>query len=338
MRDESCQVLPSPEQPKTDWDLRRGAFKGAGFEQILGDKITEALLDPRSVDREAFEQVLAEHEVRLRVTERDGWTYSMRRVDNGKWGRRKASSLCDDFMKTKVEEVFDFHQQNASTKEKDSERTGQAQRTEGLGDISSLDVEARRRRGTDEGAHERREQGERAPQGDGRSAERRDEVPERVDLAATRAALADAARRLRLDNYRLVLLDHGDCDRHCRQPADPRGNRNDESFRRNPLGRHHRLLRDDDPAAGDASFLQLTLTLKIREGSEWARAGLTAVTVLTVVYSIILTVAGLESGGGGTVAVAIISILLIAFFWLPQANAWFIRSTEEADRASGMTA
>lgn len=49
------------------------------------------------------------------------------------------------------------------------------------------------------------------------------------------------------------------------------------------------------------------------------------------------TVAGLESGGGGTVAVAIISILLIAFFWLPQANAWFIRSTEEADRASGMT-
>lgn len=84
-------------------------------------------------------------------------------------------------------------------------------------------------------------------------------------------------------------------------------------------------------------LLQLALTLKIREGSEWARAGLTAVTVLTIVYSIILTVAGLESGGGGTVAVAIISILLIAFFWLPQANAWFIRTTEEADRASGMT-
>ena len=61
-------------------------------------------------------------------------------------------------------------------------------------------------------------------------------------------------------------------------------------------------------------LLQLALTLKIREGSEWARAGLTAVTVLTIVYSIILTVAGLESGGGGTVAVTIISILLTAFF------------------------
>lgn len=83
-------------------------------------------------------------------------------------------------------------------------------------------------------------------------------------------------------------------------------------------------------------LLQLALTLKIREGSEWARAGLTAITVLTIIYSIILTVAGLESGGGGTIAVAIISILLLAFFWMPQANAWFIRTTEEADRASGM--
>ncbi|SEA29429.1 hypothetical protein SAMN02910418_01284 [Bowdeniella nasicola] len=82
-------------------------------------------------------------------------------------------------------------------------------------------------------------------------------------------------------------------------------------------------------------LLQLALTLKIREGSEWARAGLTAITVLTIVYSIILTIAGLESGGEA-IAVAIISTLLIAFFWLPQANAWFIRTTEEADRASGM--
>ena len=62
MRDEGCQVLPDPEQPKPDWDLRRGAFKDGGFEQVL-----------------------AEHKVRLRVTERDGWTYSMRRVDNYKW-------------------------------------------------------------------------------------------------------------------------------------------------------------------------------------------------------------------------------------------------------------
>ncbi len=126
MRDEGCQVLPDPQQPKPDWDLRRGGFKEGGFEQILGDKVMEALLDPRSVDREAFEQVLAEHEVRLRVTDRDGWTYSMRRADNGKWGRRKASSLCDEFQSSKVEEVFDFHKQNNQKGEHD-ERARQAQ-------------------------------------------------------------------------------------------------------------------------------------------------------------------------------------------------------------------
>ncbi len=71
MRDEGCQVLSSPEVTRPDWDLRRSGFKEGGFEQVLGDRITEALLDPRSVDREAFEQVLAEHEVRLRVTDRD---------------------------------------------------------------------------------------------------------------------------------------------------------------------------------------------------------------------------------------------------------------------------
>lgn len=75
-------------------------------------------------------------------------------------------------------------------------------------------------------------------------------------------------------------------------------------------------------------LLQLTLSLKIREGAEWARAGLTALTVLSIVYSIILTAAGLESGGGGTVAVSVISLALLAFFWMPQANAWFLRTTD----------
>ena len=81
MRDEGCQVLPDPQMPKPDWDLRRSAFVEGGFEQKLGDIVVESLRDERSVDRESFEQVLAEHEVRLRVTDRDGWTYSMRREE-----------------------------------------------------------------------------------------------------------------------------------------------------------------------------------------------------------------------------------------------------------------
>ncbi|WP_311777643.1 relaxase/mobilization nuclease domain-containing protein [Trueperella abortisuis] len=194
MRDEHCQVLPDPQQPKPDWDLRRGAFKEGGFEQVLGDKITEALLDPRSVNREAFDQVLAEHEVRLRVTDRDGWTYSMRRADNGKWGRRKASSLCDEFTAKGVEDVFDFHKQHTQKGEHD-ERARQAQGAASLGHISSFDEPVKRRRGADTETHTSRQRGDRLPQGDGRGPERGANATEQVDLAAARAALVDAARR-----------------------------------------------------------------------------------------------------------------------------------------------
>ena len=75
---------------------------------------------------------------------------------------------------------------------------------------------------------------------------------------------------------------------------------------------------------------QLFMTLKVREGAEWARLGLTAITLASVVYSIILTAAGLESGGAGAVVTNILSLLMVAFFWLPKANEWFLR-TSDAD-------
>lgn len=81
--------------------------------------------------------------------------------------------------------------------------------------------------------------------------------------------------------------------------------------------------------------LQLFLTLKIREGADWARLALTAITVLSIIYAGILTAADLESGGAGTVVVAILSLALIAFFWLPQANAWFIRSSDGVNGSGG---
>jgi hypothetical protein len=81
--------------------------------------------------------------------------------------------------------------------------------------------------------------------------------------------------------------------------------------------------------------LQLLLTLKIREGADWARLGLTVITVLSIIYAIILTAADLESGGAGTVAVSLISLALIAPFWLPQANRWFLRSSAGGTGAGG---
>lgn len=75
--------------------------------------------------------------------------------------------------------------------------------------------------------------------------------------------------------------------------------------------------------------LQLVLALKIRERAEWARFALTAVTLLSILYGGILTAMDLESGGAGVVVAAIISLVLVGIFWLPQANAWFVAPADD---------
>lgn len=218
MRDEGCQVLPDPQMPKPDWDLRRGAFKDGGFEQKLGDIVMKALLDQRSVDRESFEQVLAEYEVRLRVTDRDGWTYSMRRDDNGKWGRRKASSLCDEFTAKGVGEIFAFRQQNKTITQKGEhhERSGQDQAgTASYGNEGGqLDAAIARLRAADEGrgvvAYHRTvtDEDERAAGGDRTRYER---FPERGPLAD--ANLRELAAQLIRERRE---RDQGDAERDRR--------------------------------------------------------------------------------------------------------------------------
>lgn len=111
MRDEGLAVLPDPQRLKPGWLQRREDFSAEGFEQRLGDIVNDALHDPRSVDRASFEAVLAEQDVRLAVTDRDGWSFKMRRTDNGKWGRKKASALCPDFTSEKASTVFEAHSQ-----------------------------------------------------------------------------------------------------------------------------------------------------------------------------------------------------------------------------------
>ena len=93
MNEQGLRVLPDPQRPKPSCLQRREDFSAGGFEQRLGDIINDALHDPRSVDRASFEEVLAEQGVRLAVTDRDGWSFKMRRSDNGNSaGRRPA--LC----------------------------------------------------------------------------------------------------------------------------------------------------------------------------------------------------------------------------------------------------
>ena len=106
MREEGLRVLPDPTQSKPGWELRREVFAAGGFEQTLGDTVYEALHDSRTVDQASFEAVLGEQGVTLAVTNRDGWSFKMRRADNGRIGRKKASGLTPDFTAESVAEIF----------------------------------------------------------------------------------------------------------------------------------------------------------------------------------------------------------------------------------------
>lgn len=106
MREEGLRVLPSPTAPKPGWEQRREAFASDGFEQTLGDAVFASLNDARAVDQAGFERVLGEHGVTLAVTNRDGWSFKMRRTDNGRIGRKKASLLTPEFTADAAAEMF----------------------------------------------------------------------------------------------------------------------------------------------------------------------------------------------------------------------------------------
>src|SRR5699024_9267055 len=158
--EEGLRVLPAPELPKPDWELRREEFAPEGFEQTLGDKVYASLEDPRSVDRAAFEQVLNEHGVTLAVTDRDGWSYKMRRADNGKLGRKKASRLTAEFTADGAEKIFDIHAQNAQK----AGHHGTGGQTEAgavnYGDVGRLDLDSPRRRAAPDVTHHSSERAE----------------------------------------------------------------------------------------------------------------------------------------------------------------------------------
>lgn len=177
MRDEGLRVLPDPEEPKPDWELRREAFTPGGFEQTLGDKVYIALSDPRSVDQQAFEQVLEEQSVTLAVTHRDGWSYKMRRSDNGKLGRKKASVLTPEFTAEGAAAVFDIHQKN---KQKGTTHATRGPAASGAAELDIIDSLGAVKRGghrRGERADEGRERVEGVPadrhrgDGEGRTAE-----------------------------------------------------------------------------------------------------------------------------------------------------------------------
>lgn len=103
-------VADAPAEVMDDWELRRGSFGDGSLDQELGDRVYAALRDHRSVDEQAYRQVLGEHEVELRASAKDpsGWTYAMRdeRGDRPRMRRRKASRLSSEFTHAGAHEIF----------------------------------------------------------------------------------------------------------------------------------------------------------------------------------------------------------------------------------------
>ena len=154
MADEGLRVLPDPAEPKPDWELRREESAPGGFEQALGDKVYDALTDSRSTNREAFEHVLAERGVTLAVTNRDGWSYKMRRDDNGKLGRKKASALTPEFTAEGTQEIFDYHAQKGQAHGSAGQDQAGRRAAEDYGAPGELDLTARRQHAADREADE----------------------------------------------------------------------------------------------------------------------------------------------------------------------------------------
>lgn len=193
MCDKGLRVLPDPTEPRPDWELRRESFAPGGFEQTLGDKVYTVLADPRCVDRTAFEQLLAQEGIRLAVTRRDGWSYKMRRDDNGKPGRKKASTLTPEFTAEGAQKIFDYHAQKGHDHGTPERYAGAGPAKPDYGDVGAVDLDAARHRAASIKAHEGHRRPDVVREGHGRGGLREAGAP--VELAAARAALDAAARR-----------------------------------------------------------------------------------------------------------------------------------------------
>ncbi|MCB5293003.1 hypothetical protein [Arthrobacter sp. SO3] len=68
---------------------------------------------------------------------------------------------------------------------------------------------------------------------------------------------------------------------------------------------------------------QIILSIKMKEGREWARFALTIVAGISLLLAI-LNAAAAEGRGGGSWPSFIISLAAVVLMWLPNSQAWFV--------------
>ncbi|WP_218668420.1 relaxase/mobilization nuclease domain-containing protein [Luteococcus japonicus] len=234
MREHGLSVVKQLERAPQDWELRREDFAEGSLDREMGDRMSAALADPRSVDKAGLESVIAEQNqqhhdgkrvprMRLHTTVskkgknagRETWTLYIEddRDETKRAERRKrTSALSADFTPEGAQAFFDYHQQQ---KEQDHERSARqaeaAERAERIAaaarqsrDDGDLELDPRRRRGSereDRPADRAAEEARGVREGHGRG----DEQSHRpgVDLAAVRQHVtADRERREQADRDR----------------------------------------------------------------------------------------------------------------------------------------
>src|SRR5690625_948128 len=179
MREHGLSVVKQLERAPQDWELRREDFAEGSLDREMGDRMSAALADPRSVDKAGLESVIAEQNqqhhdgervprMRLHTTVskkgknagRETWTLYIedRRGESGRAERRKrTSALSADFTPEGAQAFFDYHQQQ---KEQEHERRTRpaeaAERARAVaaaarqsGDDGAVDLDPRRRRGAE---------------------------------------------------------------------------------------------------------------------------------------------------------------------------------------------
>ncbi|PCC55253.1 mobilization protein [Brevibacterium aurantiacum] len=180
MREHGLSVVKRLSHAPKDWELRREDFAEGGLDREMGDRMSAALADPRTVDKSGLKAVIAEQNQQLgddgervprmrlhtavskrgRNVGKETWTLYIEdpRGESGRAERRKrTSALSADFTLEGAQAFFDYHQQQ---KEQDHERsTRQAEAAARAGraaaaarqsrDDGDLELDPRRRRGAE---------------------------------------------------------------------------------------------------------------------------------------------------------------------------------------------
>lgn len=178
MRQQGRPVVPTFQLAPIDWEIRREDFAEDSLDRQMGDRMQAALHDPRSVDEDALRVVLGEQNEqvddygdpvpRMRLvtsthkkTAAPVWTLKIqdKRDDARRSERRaKCSRLSADFTPEGAAAFFDYHQQREQDDERRTRAVEAAERARQAAaaardlrrDVDDLDLDPRRRRGTEQ--------------------------------------------------------------------------------------------------------------------------------------------------------------------------------------------